>query len=46
VSSAVATVELEAAVTDATRPGVVVINHGWGSRVFDPRGGAEPLTFG
>ena len=32
--------------TDATRPGVVVISHGWGSRVFDPRGGAEPVVFG
>jgi formate dehydrogenase len=24
----------------------VVISHGWGSRIFDPRGGAEPVVFG
>ncbi len=29
------------------RPGVVIVDHGWGgSRVFDPRGGAEPMSFG
>ena len=32
--------------TDATRAGVIVISHGWGSRVFDPRGGAEPIGYG
>jgi formate dehydrogenase len=46
VSSPIASLEVEALVTDATRPGVVVISHGWGSRVFDPRGGAEPVVFG
>ena len=46
ISSPVATLEVEALVSDATRPGVVVISHGWGSRVFDPRGGAEPVVFG
>jgi formate dehydrogenase len=46
VSSQVDSVEVEALVTDATRSGVVVISHGWGSRVFDPRGGAEPRVFG
>ncbi|HZU74078.1 MAG TPA: molybdopterin dinucleotide binding domain-containing protein, partial [Acidimicrobiales bacterium] len=46
VSSTVDAVELDALVTDATRPGVIVISHGWGSRVFDPRGGGEPLAFG
>ncbi len=46
ISSPANSVEVEALVTDATRPGIVVISHGWGSRVFDPRGGAEPLVFG
>lgn len=46
ITSPTASVELEALVTDATRPGVIVIDHGWGSRVFDPRGGAEPIAFG
>jgi formate dehydrogenase len=47
VASPVATLdEVEALVTDATRPGVIVISHGWGSRVFDPRGGTEPIAFG
>ena len=31
---------------DGGRQGVVTIAHGWGSRIFDPRGGAEPLVFG
>jgi formate dehydrogenase len=33
-------------VTEATRVGVIVIDHGWGSRIFDPRGGAEPVSHG
>ena len=46
VVSPIADLEVEAVVTDATRPGVVVISHGWGSRIFDPRGGSEPVVFG
>ena len=46
VSSPTNAVELDALVTDATRAGVIVINHGWGSRIFDPRGGAEPVGHG
>ncbi|MGV0745551.1 molybdopterin-containing oxidoreductase family protein [Mycolicibacterium sp. XJ870] len=38
-------VELTAAISDRPRPGVVVIDHGWGSRVYDPHGG-EPQSFG
>jgi formate dehydrogenase len=26
--------------------GVVVIDHGWGSRIFDPRGGSQPESYG
>jgi formate dehydrogenase len=25
---------------------VVIVDHGWGSRIFDPRGGADPESFG
>jgi formate dehydrogenase len=46
VSSPTNSVEVAALVNDAASPGVVVIDHGWGSRVFDPRGGAEPIAFG
>ncbi|MCG5431756.1 molybdopterin-dependent oxidoreductase [Mycobacterium sp. MYCO198283] len=46
VSSAVGEVELQASLSDAVRRGLVVIDHGWGSRVFDPRGGGTPLSFG
>jgi formate dehydrogenase len=46
ISSPTGSLDVDALVTDATRPGVIVISHGWGSRVFDPRGGAEPLVYG
>ena len=46
VSSPVASIELAAAVTDAVRPGSVCVDHGWGSRVFDPAGGEAPLELG
>lgn len=44
--SAVGEIELRAAVTDAMRPGVVCVPHGWGSRTFDPVGGRPPEVFG
>ncbi|MDA2894875.1 molybdopterin-dependent oxidoreductase [Mycolicibacterium sp. BiH015] len=46
VHSPVGAVELTATISDQPRPGVVVIDHGWGSRVFDPRGGSAPESFG
>lgn len=46
VHSPVGAIELTAAVSDQPRPGVVIIDHGWGSRVFDPRGGSAPVGFG
>lgn len=46
VSSPTGAVELRAALSDRPRRGVVVIDHGWGSRVFDPRGGAAPEAHG
>jgi formate dehydrogenase len=33
-------------VNDRPRPGVVVVDHGWGSRIFDPRGRSEPESYG
>ena len=46
VFSPVGEIELAALVSDRPRPGVVVVDHGWGSRVFDPRTGAAPTSFG
>lgn len=46
VTSPAGSVDLPAAVSDAIRPGVVVIEQGWGSRVFDPAGTHEPQCFG
>ncbi|MFW2388662.1 MAG: molybdopterin-containing oxidoreductase family protein [Polyangiales bacterium] len=46
VRSQVAAIELPAEVTDRVRPGIVCIPHGWGSRVFNPAGGGEPIVYG
>jgi formate dehydrogenase len=46
VFSAVGAIELTAAVSDQPRRGVVIVDHGWGSRVFDPRGGGPPEAYG
>ena len=46
VFSPVGAVELVAAVSDRPRRGLVVIDHGWGSRIFDPRGGGAPESYG
>ena len=46
VRSAAGAIELDVAVTEAPRPGVVIVEHGWGSRVFDPAGGGEPAVLG
>ena len=46
VSSPVGAIELSASVNERPRRGVVVIDHGWGSRVFDPRGGSQPESYG
>lgn len=46
VFSPVGTIELAASVSDQPRRGVVVIDHGWGSRIFDPRGGMQPESYG
>lgn len=46
VRSTVGAVELTAEVSERPRRGVVVIDHGWGSRVFDPHGRAPAESFG
>jgi formate dehydrogenase len=46
IFSAVGSIELPAAVSDEPRRGLVLVDHGWGSRVFDPRGGAAPVSYG
>ncbi len=46
VFSPIGEVVLTAEVSDRPRPGVVIVDHGWGSRVFDPSGGGEPISFG
>ena len=46
VFSPVGAIELDAALSDRLRAGLVVVDHGWGSRIFDPRGGTEPQSFG
>jgi formate dehydrogenase len=46
VFSAVGAIELVAPLSTRPRRGVVVIDHGWGSRVFDPRGGSQPVSYG
>jgi formate dehydrogenase len=46
VSSPLGAIEVPALVSDDPRRGLVLVDHGWGSRVFDPRGGAAPLSYG
>ena len=46
MSSPTGAIELPALVSDDPRRGLVLVDHGWGSRVFDPRGGREPLSYG
>ncbi|MCG7610452.1 MULTISPECIES: molybdopterin-containing oxidoreductase family protein [Mycobacterium] len=38
--------EVTATLSDRPRRGVVVLDHGWGSRVFDPRHGGAPESYG
>ncbi len=46
VVSPVGRVRAPVLVSDAPRRGVVVCEHGWGSRVFDPGGHDAPYAFG
>jgi formate dehydrogenase len=46
VFSVVGEIELVASINDKPRRGVVIVDHGWGSRIFDPRGGSAPESYG
>ncbi|MCB0942680.1 MAG: molybdopterin-dependent oxidoreductase [Mycobacterium sp.] len=46
VFSGVGEIRVPAVISDRPRRGVVIVDHGWGSRVFDPHGGAEPVSYG
>jgi formate dehydrogenase len=46
VFSTTGDIELAASVSDRPRRGVVIVDHGWGSRIFDPRGGGAPESYG
>lgn len=46
LSSPLAGVELPVTISDRVRPGVVCAEHGWGSRVFDPKNGGAPEVHG
>jgi len=46
VFSAVGAIEVGVTVSDRPRRGVVIIDHGWGSRVFDPHGEAKSESYG
>ena len=46
VFSEVAEINLAASISGRARRGIVIIDHGWGSRIFDPRHDGEPETYG
>ena len=46
VFSSVGEIELAASISDQPRRGVVIVDHGWGSRIFDPRRGGVPESYG
>jgi formate dehydrogenase len=46
VFSRIGEIELDASLSDRLRRGLVVVDHGWGSRIFDPRGGGAPQSYG
>ncbi|SOJ55639.1 Assimilatory nitrate reductase catalytic subunit [Mycobacterium simulans] len=46
VYSPVGEIEANASLSDRPRRGVIVIDHGWGSRIFDPHTGSAPQSFG
>jgi formate dehydrogenase len=46
VYSPVGEVEVRATLSDRPRRGLIVLDHGWGSRIFDPHGGSAAQSFG
>ena len=46
ISSTVSSLRAKVRITEEVPRGVVSIDHGWGSRLFDPRGGSAPTIAG
>ncbi len=46
LTSRVTTIRVKARVTDEVPSGILSMDHGWGSRLFDPQGGAAPEVSG
>ena len=46
LTSRVNTIKAKARITDEVPAGILSMDHGWGSRLFDPQGGAEPEVQG
>jgi formate dehydrogenase len=46
VFSAVGEIELPLQISPLPRRGVVIVDYGWGSRIFDPSGGRTPESYG
>jgi formate dehydrogenase len=46
VRSTVSSVRVVARVSDHVRSGVAIMEHGWGSRIFDPAGENPPEVYG
>jgi formate dehydrogenase len=46
VYSPIGEVEVRATLSDRPRRGLIVLDHGWGSRIFDPHGGSAAQSFG
>jgi formate dehydrogenase len=46
VFSEVAEISVAASLSDRARRGVVIVDHGWGSRIFDPRHDGVPQIYG
>ena len=46
LTSRISTIRAKARVTDEVPTGILSMDHGWGSRLFDPQGGAAPEVQG
>ena len=46
LTSSVNTIKAKARITDEVPAGILSMDHGWGSRLFDPQGGADPEVQG
>ncbi|MFY9328239.1 MAG: molybdopterin-dependent oxidoreductase [Georgfuchsia sp.] len=46
LTSEISTIKAKARITDEVPAGILSMDHGWGSRLFDPQGGTEPQVQG